>query len=394
VFVIHTKDGIKAFHNACRHRGVQLLDGHGNCKATGIVCPFHGWAWNIEGKNTLVYGRHHFDERQLDQADLALRPCRAEEAIGCVFINFDDDAPSLRDTIGPLLDRIESRAASKMRAEWCYAAVLPANWKTGMEAFMEGYHVMRTHPQLQEACSAIYNSMYGIDMPFSMVNPDLPSRDNIQANLRHFELLSEGMAGMCHAKDLAVAHQLADMDLPEDPQQAIMVYLGTLNAEITRQSRERGEPTPDLNAVVMSDPLQAVEFIFPNYFLLPFMSSMAAYRIRPLSAETCLFEIWSLTLFPEGQEPEPVMDPTLLPYDSEDFPPIPQQDYSNIPRQQIGLHAEGFEYMRLGKKIEGLISNYNRIIDGHLAGVAPDKLAKATQELGGNFDGPIKDLGF
>jgi hypothetical protein len=50
--------------------------------------------------------------------------------------------------------------------------------------------------------------------------------------------------------------------------------------------------------------------------------------------------------------------------------------------------------MRLSSTIEGLISNYQRIIDGYLTGVAPETLAKAQQELGGNFDGPIKDLGF
>ena len=137
-----------------------------------------------------------------------------------------------------------------------------------------------------------------------------------------------------------------------------------------------------------------MEFIFPHFFLLPFLSSMAAYRIRPLGPESCYFEIWSLTLFPEGKEPPPVMQTIDLPYDSKDFPPIPQQDYSNIPEQQIGLHAQGFEFMRLSKDIEGLISNYQRILDGYLQGVAPEKLAKAQHELGGNFDGPIKDLGF
>jgi carnitine monooxygenase subunit len=84
----------------------------------------------------------------------------------------------------------------------------------------------------------------------------------------------------------------------------------------------------------------------------------------------------------------------MLPYDSQKFPPIPQQDYSNIPRQQIGLHADGFEFMRLGKDVEGLISNYQRLIDGYIAGVAPEKLAKANQLLGGNFDGKIHELGF
>ena len=119
---------------------------------------------------------------------------------------------------------------------------------------------------------------------------------------------------------------------------------------------------------------------------------MAAYRIRPLGPESCLFELWSLTHFPAGREPAPVMEPVMLAHDSGQFPPIPRQDYSNIPRQQIGLHAEGFEFMRLSKAVEGLISNYQQIIDGYLKGVPLDRLGKATTALSGNFDGPIVDL--
>ena len=88
------------------------------------------------------------------------------------------------------------------------------------------------------------------------------------------------------------------------------------------------------------------------------------------------------------------MEPTMLPYDSAEFPPIPRQDYSNIPINQVGLHAKGFEYMRLSKNIEGLISNFQRLVDGYIAGVPAEKLAKANNLLGGNFDGKIEDLGF
>jgi carnitine monooxygenase subunit len=397
VIVVRTKDGVKAFHNACRHRGVPLANegGHGNCKTQGFICPFHGWRWNSEGKNTFVYGRHMFSEGQLDEGDLALRPCRLETALGSAFINFDDDAPTLRETLGPILDRMEAHGASKVRAEWWYATVLPANWKLAMEAFMEGYHVMRTHPQLQQAAPMLYNSMYGMDtggigVP---INPNLDIKGNIAAQITHLGLLSEGMAGMVHAKEVEIAAQITDIQV-DDPQMAIMHWFGAVNHQITEQLRARGEDVPDLNAVAVSDPVNAVEFFFPHYFLLPMFSSMSAYRIRPNGPESCIFELWSLTHIAEGQAHETVMEPTVLPYDSDQFPPIPRQDYSNIPIQQKGLHAEGFDFMRLGKDIEGMISNYNRIIDGHLAGADPAKLAVATNTLAGNFDGKIFTYNF
>jgi nitrite reductase/ring-hydroxylating ferredoxin subunit len=395
VIIVRTKSGVKAFHNACRHRGVQLVAGHGNCTGKGFICPFHGWRWNMDGKNTFVYGRHMFDEALLTEGELALRTCHVETAIGCAFINFDDAAPSLRDCIGPVLDRIEKYSADKLRAEWWYGTILPANWKTAMEAFMEGYHVMRTHPQLHTAAGAIYNAMYGQDTGgiAQPVNPNASVKDNILAQFKHMELLSEGMAGMCHAKDVESARGLLDVDLPDDPGAAVMQWYGMVGQKVFEDGRARGEATPDLNTLAMTDRINAVEFLFPHYFLLPFLSSMASYRIRPLGPESCIFELWSLTLFPEGQEPQAPLEPIMLPYNSDQFPPIPRQDYANIPIQQVGLHAEGFEFMRLSKDIEGLISNFHRVLDGYLRRDDPQKVAHACTMLGGNFDGPIKDLG-
>jgi hypothetical protein len=154
----------------------------------------------------------------------------------------------------------------------------------------------------------------------------------------------------------------------------------------------RGEPTPDLNALSTSHPIGFVEFIFPHYFLLPYLSSFAAYRIRPLGPESCRFEIWSLTLFPPGREPKPLLEPVTLPYDSEQFPSIPRQDYANLPDQQLGLHAQGFDFMRLSKQVEGLISNYQRVIDLYLQGASTERLRRGTAALGSNFEGPIKSL--
>src|SRR5580693_4317926 len=62
IIVVRTSSGVKAFHNTCRHRGMKLVDGHGNCQTSGFVCPFHGWRWNMEGKNSLVWGRQMFSD--------------------------------------------------------------------------------------------------------------------------------------------------------------------------------------------------------------------------------------------------------------------------------------------------------------------------------------------
>ncbi|MBW8784667.1 MAG: aromatic ring-hydroxylating dioxygenase subunit alpha [Novosphingobium sp.] len=399
VVVVRAKDGIKAFHNHCRHRGVPIAGGkgneHGNCRKQGFICPFHGWRWNLEGECTFVYGRQLFDADLLEKDELALRACRVETWGGCAFINHDDAAPSLRETLGPVLGALEAHGMDDLRSEWWFATVLPANWKIAMEAFMEGYHVMKTHPQLQRALPSLFNSRYGNDtggvgVP---INPNQTVRENIAAQIQNLQLLSEGMGGMCHAKEVAIARQLADVELPDDLETAVQAWYGMVQAQITEQLRAKGENVPDLNAVCVSDPVEAVEFLFPHYFLLPTFTSMASYRIRPLGPESCLFEIWSLTHFPKGEEPPVPMEPTILPYDSQDFPMIPRQDYSNIPIQQKGLHSKGFEFMRLAKNIEGLISNYHRVIDAYIAGAPPEQLAQATQKLGYNFDGRILDLG-
>ncbi|WP_407673037.1 aromatic ring-hydroxylating oxygenase subunit alpha [Novosphingobium beihaiensis] len=402
VLVVRTKDGVKAYQNHCRHRGVPIAGGsgnaHGNCAKSGFICPFHGWRWNMDGESTFVYGKQLFSDDLLDQGELALKPVRCETWGGCAFINHDMNAPSLKDSMGPVLDRLDAHGMSNVRSEWWFATELPANWKIAMEAFMEGYHVMMTHPQLQRSVPGLYNARYGnetggIGLP---IDPDQTVEDNIRAQIDNLKLLGSGMAGMVHAKEIEIAEQLGpdnpDLQLPPTVAEAVPVWFGLVQDAIARKLKERGENVPDLNAVCVSDPVNAVEYLFPHYFLLPFFTSYASYRIRPLGPEKCLFEIWSLTHFPEGQEPEPPMEPTVLPYDSQDFPMIPRQDYSNIPIQQKGLHSEGFEFMRLAKDVEGLISNYQRLIDAYIAGEPGAKLAAANRKLGGNFDGPILDL--
>jgi hypothetical protein len=98
---------------------------------------------------------------------------------------------------------------------------------------------------------------------------------------------------------------------------------------------------------------------------------------------------------PNGDAPTRPASPE--PWEPSDtrWPPIPTQDFSNLPKQQKGLHAKGFEYMRLSSGLEGHISNCQRVVDGFLAGLPYERLLPALRKVNNSpFDKPILDLGF
>lgn len=391
VIVVNTKNGVKAFHNACRHRGVQLVEGPGNCAKTGFICPFHGWRWNPEGKNTFVFGKQIFNDDLLNHAEIDLPAVRVEFWAGCAFINFDDDARPLLECLGPVVETLNARNVDKLRMDWWYGTILPTNWKLAMEAFMEGYHVMRTHPQLFDLMPV---SAYGMDVDQTIAGRQLDAKQTVGGMIDFYARLSTGMAGMVHETEVAVMERLRDMDVPEDPMAALGAFMVGAQKAITQDGLERGAPMFDIFSVNQEKPFHDVEFMFPHFFLLPSFAAMSSYRIRPLTPETCLFEIWSLVLRPEDEPYDTPKGPTMLPYDSEQFPEIPMQDYSNLPRQQRGLHAGGFTHMRLSHEQEGMISNYQRLIDGYIEGRDTDTLSKAQAIVNSGYNAPILDIGF
>jgi len=159
--------------------------------------------------------------------------------------------------------------------------------------------------------------------------------------------------------------------------------------------RAEGHDIPDLNDLEARGINEPMGYVFPHYFVLPMYSSASSYRFRPLGPEETLMEIWSLTRFPEGEAREAPLPPELWEHDDPRWPPIPTQDFSNLPRQQRGLHARGFEYMRLSEQMEGHISNFERTLDGYLVGLPHERLLPALREINLNpLERPIVDIGF
>ena len=76
-------------------------------------------------------------------------------------------------------------------------------------------------------------------------------------------------------------------------------WRSAVNDAVTTWHRARGCDFPDLNDLDRRRVIDAIGFGFPHYFILPQYSSASSYRIRPLGPEETLFEIWSLTRYPE-----------------------------------------------------------------------------------------------
>ena len=384
VIVVRTDDlGVRALQNACRHRGVQLVKGRGTCES-GFTCPFHGWCYDLDGTNTHIPQRRTFAEHNVQIGDTDLTPVRCEVWGGCAWINLDDDAPPLRQCIEPAATILDAWKVESLRTEWWYACRLPVNWKLAQHAFQEQYHVVEAHPQL-----VIPGMRYGAR------DGGFDPRKFVDAELQYLRTMSEGMAGMVHASDMRIAEGLRDIELPSDAELAMSTWYRTLNDAVVDWHRAAGHDVPDLNQLEAEGIAEPMGYCFPHYFVLPMYSSASSYRFRPLGPEETLMEIWSLTRFAEGAEPGRPVAPEMWESDDPRWPPIPAQDFSNLPRQQRGLHAKGFEFMRLSERAEGHLSNLERTIDGFLVGLPYEQLLPALREINVNpLERPIVDIGF
>src|SRR5436190_6113028 len=83
IVVTRSADGeVHALRNACRHRGAALACGAGH--AAALVCPYHGWVYQLDGALRRVSHDHGFPG--FDRAASGLVALQAEERHGLVFV--------------------------------------------------------------------------------------------------------------------------------------------------------------------------------------------------------------------------------------------------------------------------------------------------------------------
>jgi phenylpropionate dioxygenase-like ring-hydroxylating dioxygenase large terminal subunit len=135
---------LKAFPNACLHRGRKLRTESG--RASEFRCPFHGFTWSLQGE--LSHLPCEWDFPHLDTARLALPRVQVATWAGWVFINPDADAAPLADYLDPIRAHYEPYLWEQSYLGLHVGKVLEGNWKVVQEAFMESFHSLYTHPQI------------------------------------------------------------------------------------------------------------------------------------------------------------------------------------------------------------------------------------------------------
>lgn len=126
---------VRAFINACRHRGMKVASGEG-CTRT-FSCPYHGWTYNLDGSLRGVPGEAAFPD--LDKETSGLKEVFAVEKGGLIYVQQEGE-PRL-ETLETALDFFEPSQPFFYQSD----TIDEANWKLLTETLLEGYHIKSLH---------------------------------------------------------------------------------------------------------------------------------------------------------------------------------------------------------------------------------------------------------
>lgn len=362
ILVTRSAKGLKAFHNACLHRGTQLKPSDDAGYSPKLSCPYHGWTWSIEG--ALEGLPCAWDFPHVDREGFRLPEVRLQEWGGFVFINIDGKAPPLDAYLGALdTHLVGDWDLSRRAVEFHIRKVLPTNWKAAQEAFLEAYHVMATHSQnLPYAGDA--NAQYDI------------FDDNVSRFVHTHGKPSP------HIKRSMSEQDIADlMHLPTGTRVPEGSTARRLAADL-RRTRVGEKWGTDLSRRSDSDMLDSIEYhLFPNMCLFPGVSLPMVYRFRPLGMDPSrtIFDLLFLRPLAEGEDhPEPVDPITVL--EGESYGVVPglepwlaatfDQDTDNLARQYRGFSASAKRGQTLGNYQESRIRHFHQVLDRYLSATA------------------------
>ena len=136
---------LRGFHNSCRHKGREVVEGCG--RADELVCGYHAWRYGLDG--SLRSAPRIGGIRDFDRAVMSLPPLALETWGPWVFVNFAPAPAPLRPRLGELDARLERSEWSKLTFVGERTWTLECNWKVYVDNFLDGgYHIPHMHPSL------------------------------------------------------------------------------------------------------------------------------------------------------------------------------------------------------------------------------------------------------
>ncbi len=144
IVVVMDQDGeLQALSNSCLHRSSRIMTGTGNCRA--MVCPFHGWSYDTQGR--LVSAPRMESADGFREKQHSLKKFHTDNLDGFVFLSLEESPVSLTERSGDF---------GQVHAPWSLTDLVTAdirtfdvdcNWKLFIEVFNEYYHLPFVHPQ-------------------------------------------------------------------------------------------------------------------------------------------------------------------------------------------------------------------------------------------------------
>ncbi len=361
--LVRTTSGkVRGFVNSCLHRGTQLCDGRG--QASELRCPYHGWSWSLEGELSHVPAEWDFPD--LNRSEYSLPEIHVQTWNDWVFICPSDDPPNFEAYLEDLPRHFRQLRPQRRYVRAHVAKASSCNWKVALEAFLESYHVRYTHPQLTVGTGGFeteYSVLPGRRYTSRMITPiGVPGGEG------EGEITPQDVLDNMYRSGRIAQGEAPTLGEGESARPVI--------AELFRSSFESATGS-DLSDVSIAEFLDGIEYyLFPNFILWAGFQSPLAYRFRPFGVDPdmCIVDVYVLEPLDEQSTLPPA--PAIIEVGANaKLPDVPElgrfsgvleQDFSNLPFVQRGLHASTRGRTTLERYQGSRIDHYNRTLDEYL----------------------------
>ncbi len=350
IIVIRGVDGtLRAFQNACRHRGNSICQGSGS-GLDELRCPYHRWAWTTEGQLREVPNRKGFG--QFDNDDFALIPAQVDTWGRIVFVNLDTEAMPLAEWLEGVPDDLSWCPVDDYRCDALVVSAMPANWKVVVEGFSETYHVQGIHREM-------LGHIDDVDAPqklwhrhgVSYQNYGVPS-PRLGRNVKPETVWDTWMNNM--GQRLGVEPGTPMPDLGEGQTARDLIAQGLVDHAAERGVDISMHDTVRLTAMSQYN-------LFPNATVLVMPDMISVLAARPgLTPDDCQFVMMS---FRRAAPDAPRSQPVTAEIDSDtDLGFVMNQDVAIMKTAQRGLHQPGLAHLALSAE-ECRVINLHRNLD-------------------------------